>query len=84
MKKIYRTIIQYEVLSSDPIPGDMSLREIDYECEQGMYSGRSLPNVETNKVLEGDEAIKAIEAQGSDPDFFFMERDAEPDEYDNE
>ncbi len=74
---IYRTVIQFEVLSPDPIPECMTMGQIEEECDTGSYSGRFLDNVETNTPLSGEAAASATRLQGSSPDFFQMDENGD-------
>jgi len=71
-KKLYRTIIQYEIISEEPIES-MSLEDIAEETTNGSMSGMFLENVVTNEKLTGIAAVNAVKAQGSSPEFFFMD-----------
>lgn len=73
-KKIYRTVIQVEVLSEDPIEHSMSLSEIQRECDEGDYSG-SWDTVISNEPISGKEAANKLIEQGSDPEFFQMDEE---------
>lgn len=79
-KKLYRTVIQIEVLSEDPIPEGMSLDQIEEECNTGSFSGVH-DFIKTNEVIEGEEAVKAVMAQGSSPDFFQMDENGDEIEF---
>jgi hypothetical protein len=71
-KKLYKTVIQIEVLSEDPILDTMSVQSIEDECDNGDYSGMHTW-ITTNEVLEGQAAADATMKQGSSPDFFGMD-----------
>lgn len=71
-KTIYRSVISFEILSEEPIPSDMTLGDIDYECDEGSYSGMHEYTVQ-NKPVKGKKAVKLIRAQKSDPGFFMMD-----------
>ena len=71
-KKIYRTIIQYEILSDEPYH-DENLDEIVFECYEGSWSGNLGKTKVLNQELRGKKAIKFIKEQGSDPAFFGMD-----------
>jgi hypothetical protein len=73
-KTIYRTVIQLTVLSEEPLPKGMSLDEIDANCEDGDFCGKS-EFIKTNEPLEGEDAVKAIEDTGSMTQFFQMDRE---------
>ena len=70
--KIYRTLILLTVLSDRPIPEGMSVEDIDAECSEGDFTGKT-DWQEVNKVLEGQEAADAVLGVGSSPDFFQMD-----------
>jgi hypothetical protein len=70
-KKLYKTVIQIEVLSEEPIPDGMSIEEIANEAMDGGYS--MVSGIKSSKVIEGKRAANAAHAQGSDPDFFGMD-----------
>jgi len=72
-KQIYRSVIRLEVLSDEPIPEDISLASIADQCDNGDYSGMSAWKV-VNTPVKGKQAVKLIEAQGSDPEFFGMDK----------
>jgi hypothetical protein len=73
-KKIYRTVIQYEILSDEPINDrSLDLDTIQYECTEGHWSGRGLETVIADEELTGKAAVEAIKDQGSDPEFFLMD-----------
>jgi hypothetical protein len=71
-KQIYRTVIQLEVLSDEPISSGMALSEIADNCENGDFSGCS-EWIVTNVPVKGIKAVKLIMAQGSMPEFFNMD-----------
>lgn len=81
MKTIYRTVIEIEVLSEEPIPDDMGLDEIQDECNEGSFSGIYDFKVK-NQEVKGIEAVKLIKAQGTDVEFFQMDEEGnELDDY---
>lgn len=73
-KVLYRSVIQIEVLSEEPIPEDMSIDDIEEECNSGSYSGVHDWKVRNEKI-EGLDAVKATQAQGSSIDFFQMDEE---------
>lgn len=75
-RKFYRTVFHYEVLSEEPIEdiGNISLEDIDYECRVGSYSGAFYGEVEYSE-LTGSEMARALQAQGSDPEFFQLDKE---------
>ena len=72
-KPIFRSIIQVELLSDSPIPDGLDLNDINYEITEGGWSG-SLETKIDNEKLYGKEAVDAIERQGSDTEFFGMDK----------
>jgi hypothetical protein len=69
MKTYYKTKITFHVLSEEPIPEDMNLDQIWYECIEGKYSG-DLDFEKKVTKLTGAQAAKELMKQGSDPEFF--------------
>ena len=73
MKKIiYRSVIQIEVLSSEPIPDNWKINDIVDEYTDGQYSGVHEFKIK-DKPVKGKKAVALILNQGSDPGFFFMD-----------
>jgi len=72
-KKIFRTVFVFEVLSDEPLEESFTLEQIAQETTEGSWSGQFLDNQVTNEVLVGGAAVRAVKAQGSDPDFFMMD-----------
>ncbi len=75
-KKIYRTVIVLTVLSDRPIPEDMSVEDIDAECSEGEFTGKT-DWQEVNTVLEGEAAADAVRDTGSSTDFFQMDENGD-------
>jgi len=71
-KTIYRTVIEIEVLSDEPIPEGMSLNDIEDECNEGSFSGVHDYKIRNEKLV-GQDAANATLKQGSSPDFFQMD-----------
>jgi hypothetical protein len=71
-KLIYKTVIQVTVLSDTPLT-HMSLSDVAYVIEDGDCSGQV--EWKPSKILVGKAAAKAVQAQGSDPEFFQMDED---------
>ena len=67
-RKFYKTLVQVEILSEEPIPEDLPVEAILQEATNGSYSARDLPWKQT--TLNGKQAAKALQKQGSDPSFF--------------
>ena len=74
-KTLYRTVIEIEVISSEPIPDALDVEEIMREAYDGDYSARKTLKTE-NEPIKGKEAVQYVKNQGSDPEvFFFMDED---------
>jgi hypothetical protein len=70
-RKFYKTTITIEVLSEEPIPEEMDLADIIQESSEGAFSRGVVSEKET--VLNGEQAVKALAEQGSDPEFFGLD-----------
>ena len=71
-KKLYKTIVTFEVLSSEPISGDATIDDLLYECDNGECSGY-FPAAEMNIELEGEDAVNEVKKHGTDAEFFLMD-----------
>ena len=69
-RKFYKTMVQYEVLSEEPIE-QVDLDRLKYEITEGRWSGRLYTLQSTE--LNGLQAAMALENQGSDPEFFNLD-----------
>jgi len=74
-RKFYKTVVEFEVLSEEPLPDNVDLETLDYETSAGSWSGRFLETKQ--KVLNGKQAAKALQVQGSDPEFFRLTENGE-------
>jgi hypothetical protein len=74
-RKFYRTVIQYEILSEEPIDDPISLEAIANECDEGGWSGQFLDT--KHETLNATQTVKALIKQGSDPEFFNLNMDGE-------
>lgn len=72
--KIYKSVYRIEVLSDYPIPEQMTIMDIIHECIDGDYS-MDYTNPIVNEILEGKKAAEAVKCQGSNPEFFGMDKD---------
>jgi hypothetical protein len=70
-RRFWRTVIRWEVLSEEQIPQGMSIERIWQETVYGDWSGRVLSIQE--KSLTGVQAARALQLQGSDPEFFGLD-----------
>ena len=75
-KKYYRTVYQVEVLSEEKFDdgGGMSLTDIDEAITNGDCSGR-VTTIVDNQVVSGEEMVKLLKAQGSDSEFFQLDKE---------
>lgn len=73
MKKLYRTVIQIEVLSDEPYEGT-DLDTIMYDITDGHCSGL-VSDVTRNETLEGSAAVNEVKKHGTDLDFFQMDEE---------
>lgn len=76
MKKIYRNVVQIEVLSDEPLKtGELTdLENVSFQIGEGDWSGRIKPVIQ-NLTYTGKEAVEIIQEQGSDPEFFNLDQD---------
>ena len=73
-REFYRTVIQVEILSEEPLNREMDLYEIANEITDGHSSGRVKTTVD-NQVRSGKQMAKLLLEQGSDPEFFRLNED---------
>lgn len=71
-KKIYKTIIQFEVLSETEIESTETLESILKKCDTEQYCGIFRP-IQLNKPLKGLKAVKEVLEMNQDVDFFNMD-----------
>lgn len=76
MKTLYRNIIQFEIISEEPIHST-SLQEVIDETIEGNWSGLMLDRVIENQEIQGKEAVKIIQNQGTDLEFFGIDDEGE-------
>jgi hypothetical protein len=75
-KTIYRSVIQIEVLSEEPIPDGMTLGDIIEEGDSGGFSLVHAYSVRNTKLV-GIRAARKVMAQASDTEFFGMNDDGD-------
>lgn len=73
-RKFYKTEIKVTVLSEDPYDYE-SLSQVAFDIEGGDCSGEV--KVIKKERLTGKEAAKALQKQGSDPEFFQLTEEGE-------
>ena len=64
----YKTKVSFTVLSEDPIPGDITLDHLRYECEEGRYVGCDLDHEQV--LVNGPVMVDELYKAGSEPGFF--------------
>jgi hypothetical protein len=70
-RKFYKTIITVEVLSEKPLQYS-DLSHVHYEITDGHCSG--IYSNDSPKILNGKQTAKALLKQGSDPEFFCLDK----------
>lgn len=75
-RKFYRTVYQVEILSEEKFDdnGGMSLTDIDEAMTNGDVSGR-ITTIVDNEEKTGSEIAVLLKAQGSDPEFFQLDKE---------
>lgn len=71
-REFYRYVYQFEVLSEEPL-GPMSLKDLEYETQEGHCSGHFL--LTTEEKVGGKRMARLLQGQGSDPEFFNLDED---------
>ena len=67
-RKFFKTVFKVTVLSEDEPSGHISLEALAQEIQDGDWSGET--EMLTPKKLNGRQAARVLQAQGSDPEFF--------------
>ena len=70
-RQFHKYVYTFTVLSEDPIDGDATLGEIYQSTIDGPNSGET--DCTVHKMLNGKQMAKALEKQGSDPEFFYLD-----------
>lgn len=70
-KKLYKSVIQIEVLSEEPIDG-MSLTQIIDEGDTGSFSIKT-KDIKIDKEIKGIRCVREMKLHGSDVEFFQMD-----------
>ena len=81
-KKLYKSIIQIEVLSEEPING-MSLSTIVDEGDSGCLSIRT-KDIKLDKEIKGIRCVREMKLHGSDVEFFNMDENGNDTSEDDE
>lgn len=71
-RTFYRTVIQVEVLSTEPYDVHKDLDEIAYDITEGSYNG-DVQVMTTNERIDGPTTARLLEESGSDPSFFDLD-----------
>ncbi|MDP2692710.1 MAG: hypothetical protein Q8O88_03680 [bacterium] len=71
-KKLYKTTVTVEILSEEKLSFN-DLQDLHEQITDGSNSGVCKQG--KTIILKGKDAVKATIAQGSDPEFFFMDND---------
>ena len=74
-RKFYRTKVVVTILSEEPLNPSMDLEAIHYAVKEGDCSG--VTEMMDPTELDGKEAATELLAQGSDPEFFSIDRNGE-------
>lgn len=72
-RKFYKTVYKIEVLSEEPMGYCESLSNIEYEITEGQCSG--IFTEEEIIELTPQEMVVELESQGSDPEFFRLDKE---------
>lgn len=72
-RKFYKTVIQVKVLSEQPYEYE-NLSQVASDISDGDCSGE-IENTITNEKLNGKQAATVLQEQGSDPEFFRLDKD---------
>lgn len=70
-KKLYKTVIQIEVLSEERYEGN-ALDVIHYDITEGHCSA-ILVDITRDQILEGEDSAKEVKKHGTSPEFFGMD-----------
>lgn len=73
-RKFYKTIVQFEILSEEPV-GSVDLETIAFMTNEGDWSGRFLETFE--EEVDGPVMASLLLDQGSDSEFFGLTEDGE-------
>jgi len=76
-RQFHKTIIKVTVLSEEPYD-NTDVDQLAHDITDGDCSGEV--QIVSSKVLTGRQAAKALQTQGSDPDFFGLTEDGGDDE----
>jgi hypothetical protein len=76
-RQFHKTVIKVTVLSEEPYD-NTDIHQLAYDISDGDCSGEV--RIVSSKILTGRQAVKALQAQGSDPEFFRLTEDGEDNE----
>jgi hypothetical protein len=72
---LYRTVVQIEILSDEPVSDDVSVSEIDYQGTEGRWSIKV--DVTDAREVDAAEMSDLLVAQGSDPSFLLGDEEGD-------
>ena len=72
-RRFYRTVVQIEVLSEEPLSNEIDIGSLYYDITEGDCSGST--EVITRENVNGKRIADLLSAQGSDPQFFQVDND---------
>lgn len=70
-RKFYRTIYSVEILSQEPIPGELDLHTVLGMAQDGDYSGRNVKTCQDE--INAKDAATFLKVHGSEPAFFSID-----------
>ena len=74
-RRFHRTLIRVEVLTEDPIEGDLSTKDLFHLSE---YNGAvSDTRVESREEIDALEMSRNLQDNGVDPDYYGLTKDGE-------
>lgn len=73
MSKFYRTVVQIEILSGEPVPDGIGIDDINYQITEGGWSGTAETVV--SEEVTRERMAELLTAQGSDPEFLLGDED---------
>lgn len=76
-KKFFRTVIEVEVLTDDgPVSPNAELEYIAREITEGDWSG--VVEIKKTEEVSPKRMARLLEKQGSDPEFFGLDKNGNP------
>tara|TARA_Y100000310_G_C20357110_1_gene657194 strand:+ start:122 stop:373 length:252 start_codon:yes stop_codon:yes gene_type:complete len=72
-RQFWKTILHIEILSEDEPYDFLNYEDLKYDVTDGHYS--AVVKTLQEELLTPEEAAKALQKQGSDPEFFQLDED---------